>query len=639
MFSKRFALLGAGVISISINASAQQKVDLDPVTITSSISPLNTSKTGRNIITIKGEQFNNLPVNSVDELLRYLPGLEIQARGPMGVQSDFVIRGGTFQQVLVVLDGMRLNDPLTGHFNSYIPIAPAEIERIEVLKGASSAIYGSEAVGGVIHIITKAFAARKENQKQGSAQLAVGEYGLINGNIGGFYNNGKTAIGAGIITNNADGQQQRGTKGSFNLHTASAAVSHRINDNWDVALRSGYDDRKFGAQNFYSKSIADTANEQVTSFWNTVRVGYQKGNNKLSLHGGYKKAEDNFAFNSVTPANINNSRIWQGLLQYEHRFTPASILTTGAQYVNRQLESNNRGNHQEALVAGFATLHHTFNDVFTIAPAVRLDWNENRGAEFVPQLNLSYRIDVFQLRGSIGKTIRDADFTERYNNYNRKNTPNLQSIGNPDLQAERSFSYEAGADLYANKQFKVSATYFQRDHEDLIDYVLTPYSEINRKDNLVPGNTYALAKNIAEVKTTGVETDIQFTQTFSNKQSLWSSVGLVWLTSESSEAVPSFYVSSHARFQTNFTVQYATPRFRISTNGIYKQRSPQPASAFIPKISSDYFVINGKAEVLFLNQKLGIFTQVDNIFDEHYSDLFGAQMPGRWLLVGAKFTL
>lgn len=639
MYSKRFALICAGVFSICIHAAAQQEVDLDPVTITSSISPLNTSKTGRNIITIKGEQFNNLPVNSVDELLRYLPGLEIQARGPMGVQSDFVIRGGTFQQVLVVLDGMRLNDPLTGHFNSYIPIAPAEIERIEVLKGASSAIYGSEAVGGVIHIVTKAFAARKEKQKQASAQLAIGEYGLINGNLGGFYNNGKTAVSAGVITNNADGQQQRGTKGSFNLHTVSAAISHRINDNWDIALRSGYDDRQFSAQNFYSKSIADTANERVTSFWNTIRIGYQKGNNKLSLHSGFKKAEDQYVFNSLTPANINNSSIWQGLLQYEHRFTPASILTTGAQYVNRQLESNNRGNHQEALVAGFATLNHTINDAFTLAPAIRLDWNENRGVEFVPQLNLSYRIDMFQLRGSIGKTIRDADFTERYNNYNRKNTPNLQSIGNPELQAERSFSYEAGVDLYASKQFKVSATYFRRDHDDLIDYILTPYAEINRKDNLVPGNTYALAKNIAEVSTTGVETDFQFTKVFANKQSLWSSIGLVWLTSESSEAIPSFYVSSHARFHTNFTVQYTTPRFRISTNAIYKKREPQPASAFIPKISSDYFVINGKAEVLFLNQKLGIFTQVDNIFDEQYSDLFGAKMPGRWLLVGAKFTL
>ena len=123
--------------------------------------------------------------------------MEVQARGPMGAQSDIVMRGGTFQQVLVILDGIRLNDPITGHFNSYIPIAPAEIERIEVLKGASSAIYGSEAVGGVIHIITKSFAAKKGvKQKSAIAQVTGGQYDLINAQAGGFISNGKTAFAA-----------------------------------------------------------------------------------------------------------------------------------------------------------------------------------------------------------------------------------------------------------------------------------------------------------------------------------------------------------------------------------------------------------------------------------------------------------
>jgi len=639
MQKKLGSLLVGYSLTMSIAAVAQQQqLDLDPVTVTSSISPIATSKTGRNIITIKGEQFANLPVNSIDDLLRYLPGLEIQARGPMGVQSDFVIRGGTFQQVLVVLDGLRLNDPLTGHFSSYIPIAAKEIERIEVLKGASSAIYGSEAVGGVIHIITKSFVAKKEKQKDAGIQLTAGEYGLINGTVGGFYNNGKTSVGAGLLTNNADGQTQRGIKGFFNLHTASASLSHHINDHWQVAVRSGYDNRKFAAQNFYSRSIADTATEQVISFWNTARVTYQKNSNRLTFHAGYKKAKDEFVFNKLTSANENNSSIKQALLQYEHHFNPNTIITTGAQFVEREIRSNNRGDHKEAQVAGFATLHHTIAENLTLAPALRIDWNENRDMELVPQINLSYRLNQFQLRGSAGKTIRDADFTERFNNYNRRNTPNLQSVGNPELEAERSFSYEAGVDLFATTDLKIAATYFQRRHKKLIDYVLTPYAQIPRKDNLVAGNIYGLAKNIAKVTTTGVETDIQYTKTFDNKHHLSSSLGLVWLESESTEASPSFYISSHARFLTNFTLQYQTPRIRVSTSGLYKKRDPQPGTAFAPKVSSEYFIMNGKLELLFLQQKLGIFTQLDNIFDEKYNDLFGAQMPGRWLMAGARYN-
>jgi iron complex outermembrane receptor protein len=158
---KNILLKSTFVLSLFANQiTLAQDISLDPVTVTSSMIEKRASETGRNIAVIKGDYFKNLPVNSVDDLLRYVPGVEIQARGSMGSQSDIVLRGGTFQQVLVVVDGLRLNDPNTGHFSSYIPIVPSEIERIEVLKGASSAIYGSEAVGGVIHVITKTFAAR-----------------------------------------------------------------------------------------------------------------------------------------------------------------------------------------------------------------------------------------------------------------------------------------------------------------------------------------------------------------------------------------------------------------------------------------------------------------------------------------------
>src|SRR4051794_1671696 len=187
-------LFFVGILCMFSGRIFSQQVELDPVTITSSLQPVSASASGRNIVVIKGEQIEKLPVHSLDELLRYLPGVEVQMRGPMGAQSDIVLRGGTFQQVLVIIDGIRINDPNTGHFNSYIPIAPAEIDRIEVLKGASSAIYGAEAVGGVIHVITKTFAAKKgQKVRQLTAQGTAGEYGLLNGQAGGFYQNNNTS--------------------------------------------------------------------------------------------------------------------------------------------------------------------------------------------------------------------------------------------------------------------------------------------------------------------------------------------------------------------------------------------------------------------------------------------------------------
>ena len=620
---------------------AQEKEpELDPVTITTSMSPEKISRTGRNIFVIKGERFSMLPVHSVDELLRYLPGIEVQARGPMGAQSDIVLRGGTFQQVLVLLDGVRVNDPNTGHFTSYIPISPREIDRIEVLKGASSAVYGSEAVGGVIHIITKTFAASQHNNTRSDvgAQIAAGAYDLFTVDAGGFYSNGKTSVAGGLLSNNTSGQQQRGTRGSVYAHTGSLSFAQRLGDAWEIKLRSSYDSRQFSAQNFYTNFISDTAHEKVKTFWNQVAFVHTGDQHTLSLNAGYKDLEDTYRFNSVAVANKSKSKLLQALFTDEWKAGLHTGIVSGVQFINKKISSNDRGDHNVRQAAAFAVLNQQVGANFFMSPAMRLEWNERSGWEFVPQINLSYRQDKFQLRGSAGKTIRDADFTERFNNY-QKTFVASGRIGDPDLKAERSFSYEAGADYFAGKSVRLSGTFFQRFHTKLIDYVVTPYSEMPRKVNLSPTGTYALAKNISSVTTTGVETELQYSKQLARNNSFWASVGVTWLESKSSEATPSFYISSHARFLSSFNVHYNTGRFAFAVNGLYKDRQKQIPSVAIAKLSSSYFMMNVKAEAFLIKKRLSVFMEADNVFDERYADLLGAQMPGRWLMGGLKISL
>ena len=634
--------MSAAVIAIlsAINIYAQENpVALDPVTVTASLSPLSASKTGRNLIVIQGEQLAKQPIHSVDELLRYIPGIEVQARGPMGSQSDIVIRGGTFEQVLVIVDGLRVNDPVTGHFNSYIPIAPAEIDRIEILKGAASAIYGTEAVGGVIHIITKTFAAKKNlSRQQFTAQAGAGEYGLWTVNAGGFYQKNKTAVSAGIASNNSNGQPQRGTRGFFNNTTASASVNQYISDHWQLSYRTAYDSRNFAAQNFYTTFASDTAEEKVTSYWNQLRIAYQKANQRISLDVGYKTGKDHYLYNASSLPNNNNSKLLQALLVQEWKLSDKITLINGAQFINKKIESNDRGNHQIDGAAAFSLLNFKATDNLFLSPALRLEWNETYGWELVPQVNISYRNTHWQLRGSAGKTTRDADFTERYNNFNKTRVTGGR-IGNPDLSAEHSFSYEAGADYFAGKNLKVSATFFQRFHNKLIDWVTTPYADMPHKEILVPGGSYDLAKNISSVHTTGAEMDIQYTAQLQNKNQLWATLGLLYLHSNSSEAAPSFYISSHANWLTNFNIQYTAPRWSVSVNGLYKDRMPQTASAIHAKVSNHYTVVNAKAEAYICPNRLSIYGEVDNIFNTHYSDLLGAVMPGRWWMGGIKISL
>lgn len=622
----------------SIIATAQD-VTLDPVTVTSTMVPERASKTGRNVVTLKGDKITQLPVTSIDELLRYIPGLEVQMRGPAGSQSDFSIRGSTFQQVLVILDGVRLNDPNTGHFNSYIPIAPAEIDRIEVLKGASSALYGSEAVGGVIHIITKTFAAKQgETQKHLQLQTSAGEFGLVNVNAGGFYQKGNTALSVGMLSANAEGQQQRGIKGYFHNNTISASLNQYINQYWNVSVRSAYDSRDFAAQNFYTTFLSDTANEQVKTIWNQLRIGYKKNKSRLSILGSYKTADDTYQFNSVGLPNKSKSKLAQGSVIYDYTQSENVNYIVGIQYQNKAINSNDRGNHDLSQTAVFISLNYNPTKKFTINPALRLDWIEGIGTELVPQINLSYRLHKWQLRASGGKTIRDADFTERFNNYNKAFVASGR-IGNPDLDPERSFSYEVGADYLLSNTLKISASAFQRYQTKLIDYVTTPYAQMPRKENLSPTGNYALAKNISKVTTTGIEMDIQFVKNFSNKQSLWMNSGFVWLDDHSSAGTPSLYISSHAKYIFNFNLQYRVDWLRIAFNGLYKKRDPQTASAINANVSAQYFVLNSKIEGLMLKDRLSLFVEIDNVFDKNYQDVLGSQMPGRWLMGGFKINL
>ncbi len=618
---------------------AQNTVQLDQVTISSAMTPQQISKTGRNIVVIFQEIIKKLPANSIDEIIRYLPGIEVQSRGPMGTQSNITIRGGTFQQVLIILDGIRLNDPLTGHFNSYIPITPDEIERIEILKGPAAVLYGTEAVGGVVHIITKSFAGKhKKDSHRLMAQVASGEYGLTNGQASGSFQKNKTNGSVSLITNNATGQPIRGARGYFNLTTLNASLRQEIGKSWSIAYRFGLDDRTFNAQNFYTARLSDTATEYVSGTWNHIKTTYQKNRHSLTLDLGDKRTTDEYRFNKNLNPNLNKSRLQQAQLIYQYKLSEQTTLSAGTQYIRRSIISNDRGNHAVQNAAGFAFVQTVVAKKLNLLPGFRAEWNERSGWIVLPQLNMSYPYKKFNFRAAAGQTARDADFTERFNNYQRTPVPSGNRIGNPDLIAEKAFSYEIGTDYSLNENLKVSTSFFGRNHNDLIDWVRTPYANMPRQVNLVSTGNYDLASNIATVQTLGIELDLHYQKTFGDHK-INAGAGMIWMESKSSDTVPSLYVSNHARFLINFYTAYRYKWIGISLNGLYKERNTPPAVNGLVPLSSSYMLINAKADVNLLKDKLTIFIQADNLFNQSYADILGSIMPSRWLSGGVRLIM
>lgn len=630
-------LLLLSFIGASQYALAQTGVDLNPVSVTATRIEQKANETGRNITVIDGKMFQQLPVHSLDELLKYVPGVEVQSRGPMGAQSDIVLRGGTYQQVLVLLDGLKINDPTTGHFNSYIPVAPSEILRIEILRGPAAATYGAEAVGGVINVITKTFNQYKDSSgAHGLIKASAGEYDFLNADAG-VTITGKKANGSiGLLSNNTSGQLLRGNnRGYLHNNTLSGSIAFKFPKNWQLSLRSSYDNRDFAAQNFYTIYASDTATETVSTFWNQLQLKKQGTKGSQQFDAVYKESKDNYLYNESSIANENNSRY--ALLQYinNHRFSSAISTSFGAQLSERAIRSNDRGDHNTAQSALFGTILYS-KKKWRISSSLRGDYDGNYGFAVLPQANVSYVFPNVTLRANLGRAVRSAEYTELYSNY-KKAFVKGGNIGNPDLTAEKSWSYEVGATARLGDYLKLNATGFYRNQNDVIDWTTTSYADMPRKSNLDTGSSYALAKNIKEVQTKGLEIELSFQKTIAGSHSLYANVGATFLRSNSNDSIPSFYIIAHAKTLVQGTVLYAYKKISLSVNAIYKERTALEAKGINAGISPSYFLVNARLGFRF-NKNWSVFASCNNIGDVSYSDLLGSKMPQRWLTGGAAFA-
>ncbi len=623
----------------SFSVFAQQKtVYQEEVSITATNSTQKNIQTGRNIVVIQGKLFEQMPVNSIDELLRYAAGIEVQQRGAQGSQSDILIRGGTFQQVLILIDGIRLNDPLTGHFNGNIPVHPSDIERIEILKGPASAIWGADAVGGVIHIITKAFSNKKYDAKKIQLGFQIGEYGLLNANFNAQKQTAKGFYSIGAMRNNAVGPTLRGTTGYFNNSTIQASMHQSLQNGWNLNLKTAIDFRDFNAQNFYTTFKSDTANEKVNTFFNHIQLQKSWGSKSFSTDIAYKTLSDEFQFNSVGTPNKNRTKQLIYQLNYTDKIDENTNIITGLQVMNRNIISNDRGNHNILNLGTWVILKHQINKTLFVNEGLRIDYNQNFGTVVTPQINIAYNPSKFNFRASYAQGIRDADFTERFNNYN-KTLVTSGSIGNPNLKTEKTWNVEAGADYIATNNLKISTTLFYRNQNNLIDWAVTSYVNMPRKTNLIPTSSYALATNLSNVQTYGAELDVQYKKQIATTQSILFNYNLSRFKSVSDVSVISFYIVGHANWLSNFNVLYNINNFSIGLNGLFKARTVRNAAAINANITKDYFVLNTKINYSFYKRKLNTFVQGANIFNRKYSDLLGAIMPGSWFSGGIQMQI
>ncbi|MGI8892940.1 MAG: TonB-dependent receptor plug domain-containing protein [Bacteroidia bacterium] len=637
-----FILIIFLILSGYLSYSQQYVQHFDTVTIVSVRIPQKIYQTGRHILIIESEQINKLPVSNLDELLRYLPGIEVQSRGSFGVQSDIILRGSTFSQVLVMLDGVRLNDPLTAHFNSNIPISLSEIDRIEVIHGPASAMYGADAMGGVINIISKTFSRIHLNdQFNTDFELKFGEFNYTGTNAGFFYKKNKIRAGFGITTNESDGQQlPSGLYSFFNNKTASGSFSFPLSGKMHLMLRSGYDNRDFNAQYFYTRSIFDLSEEKITGIWNQSKLIYSGDKSKIWIDAAFKYNEDWFLFNpAFPPANQHITKQFTIKANHLRSLSEKIDFIAGIQTGEKYIRSNDRGNHSNNNYAVYTQFNYKPITKLNIGTSLRADYDENYGTELLPQLSTSYHIDKFTVRIAGGRSIRAADYTERFISTNLKGPlPAGRNIGNPDLLAESAWSAETGFDYYPANGIKLSATGFYRKGSNVIDYVTTPYQSIPNNNNLTSGASYFYPKNIAEVLTSGVQIESWFTFIPATNQKLEFILGYNYISVETGEDIQGAkYLTSQAKNLLTGNIIYQNSIFNLALNGLWKERTREAASSIDSELNTSYYIINSRLDLNIFQSKFFISGEVLNLTNTQYADILGAKMPDRWITAGIRY--
>ena len=621
---------------------------LDEVLVSASRIQSKKYESGKNITVISQKEIAQLPVNSVDELLQYVGGVNLNNRGGFGVQSDIGMRGSTFSQVLVLVDNQRINDPLTAHFNNYVPIPLSEVHHIEIVRGSASASFGADAVGGIIHIKTKTYEGLFNNQEISSTNgnVGIGDHNLSMLDAGVHQQSKRFSFSAAVKSSESDGEQlvnpnfanaQRGDSlhyNFFDLKTYTAAVTYR-GDKLKFYARGGSDYREFAAKHFYTTSTYDESIEKVSSYWTQTALIFDQENSRTELNASYRNGKDSFAFNPLFTPNEHTTQRINATLSQNRKMGGVDV-SFGIQTDYQDIVSTDRGDHQTNSNAAFILAQKRINQLH-LNGGIRIENSEKIGTQLVPQLNASYKMDNLVLRSSLGRSIRQADFTERFTSYKLSNLTPGRNVGNPDLEAESSYNFDLGADVYLSENLQFSNTLFFRQSSNLIDYTLTNSDAISNLTNLQPNSDYLYAKNISESTTWGNEFGLKYTQNIQNGQ-IAASLNYTYLNTSTPDSVVSKYIANHPIHNLDGSLNIRYAGLGLNIGGALITRNAEAVEAINAEIKDQYAILNLKLSYTIKEFPASVYMDVRNALDTRYQEILGSQMPGRWIMGGIRWN-
>ena len=429
------------------------------VVVTANSDPASLAGSDRSVVVLD-TQAEPLLFESIPDRLRVDPSLNLQERGTDGVQSDISIRGATFAESLILLNGLRVDDPQTAHFNTDVPIPTDALARIEVLHGAGSVYYGSDAIAGAVDLIT---AEPQRPTPAASAHLSV----RVRDGYGSFRSTEQHVLANYAAPRFAEQLAgSRDTSAGFtadrNYRSESLSSQSWLHTRLGVTdLLLAGSDRPFGARQFYGPY----ASFEHTKGW--LAMLHQQLGSRTEAALGYRRHSDVYILEVTNPSLYENNHIddaWQGVVRRTDLLHKGVQLSTGLDGSADTIRSSSLGRHGRNRGAGYASLDLRPAERLTLSLAAREEIFSGGASDFSPSAAVGYRVsDTLRLRASTGHGFRLPSYTDLY--YSDPAT-----LGNPHLRPETSWSYEGGALWNPGRHAALDLTAFRTQVDNSIDY-------------------------------------------------------------------------------------------------------------------------------------------------------------------------
>ena len=634
------------VIDNDTTDKTDRELTLDEVSVTGSRAPLTRAQAARMVTVLERADIQAAPVQSVNDLLKYVASVDVRQRGPIGAQTDISIRGGNYEQITILLNGINICDPQTGHNAFDFPVDISEIERIEVLEGPAGRVYGTSSLLGAINIVT-----RPRPTSSVSAHIEGGSYGYLSAGARANVASGKWNNQLSGSYSRSDGYQRNSAGGLNSDYSGGKAFYQGTYDDdiVSVSWHAGLSTKDFGSNTFYGAKWDDQF-EHTLKTYTALQAETKKGsfhlkpsiywNHSYDRFELFRDAAEKYPFNyhrtDIFGVNLNGYFDWI-----------LGRTAVGAELRNEDLLSGNLGEpiDNPHHISGtdryydhginrtnisFVVEHNILLRRFTLSAglvAVKNSWN-GMNMKVYPGIDASYRIgDSFKIFANYNTSLRMPSVTELYYSVGGH-------VADKNLKPEEISSVEAGV-KYADHGITTQASVYHNNWKNMIDWIRytadgpdAPWQSVN----------------FTEVKATGFQAQLtlnfrQIVPTQRILKSFNASYNYLFQDKDIDSSVESKYSLEYLRHKLVANLQLnIVSRLDLGINFRWQdRRGIYTDFDGTVKEYSPYSVVD--ARLSWTAPKYKLYLEANNIFDKTYIDYGCVPQPGTWLIAGLSVEL